>query len=247
MTWPLAERDRKTARSLSQPLSGTSKAVVKPLFCVAASSLPGALLACSASLFGLAVVAWGVLRLGVLPRLADGWPVFGAAVMAGLAVFLVTRLTATSLWVSLLVASFGVFRDRILHHSRRSADDDWLHFALIGLACGTLVTGFIGGGVAAHEMARLSPAVDQLAEAAPSLVQGAAMVASLSVGVSLIRAYLGRVEPVVQAFGTLHHVCLRLAISFAALTLFATPGCMAWDAALSEAMAQSSPGQVREP
>lgn len=247
LSWPLSDRDRRTARALDQVPSPRPPVGTRSVAAVVAASLPGALLATSLCLAMAGGVSWLVLRSGVLPRLADGWPVFGAAVIAGLTVFWFTRLTATSLWVSLVLASFGVFRDRILHHSRRSGRDDWVHLALLGAAAALLTTGFVCWGTAARELGEHSSRVAQMAESAPSLVQGAAMVASLSVAVSLVRAYLGRVEPVVEAFGNLQHVGGRLAVAFAALTLFATPACMAWDGAMADAMAKSTPGQAREP
>lgn len=244
-TWPLIERDRRTARLLDKSLPATARPPVKAESGVVAASLPGALLATSLCWGLVAGVAWLTLKSGALPRLADGWPVFASAVAVGLGVFWVTRLTATSLWVSLLISSFGVFRDRILHHARRSDADDGVHFALMGAASLLLTAGFVAWGVAAHHLGELFPRVAQWAEAAPALIQGAAMVASLSVGVSLIRAYLGRIEPVVQAFGTLAHGAWRLAVLFAALTLFATPACMAWDGAMVDAMAKSSAGPTK--
>ncbi|MES1147486.1 MAG: hypothetical protein ABUL49_01920, partial [bacterium] len=80
---------------------------------------------------------------------------------------------------------------------------------------------------------------------APAFVQGGVLLGTVSIAVSQIRAYVGRVEPVVEALSNLKVASLRLAAVFAVLCLIAAPSCMAWDRALTYGMAQFSEGRVR--
>ena len=244
-SWPFTLRDQYVAKTLVSPLNDKKRGANQSMAAVFAASLPGAMLAVSAGLALVGGLSWALLKLGFLPRIADGWPVFVTGAVAGLVILYFTRLTATSLWASLLVSCFGVFRDRIIHHSQRSKKDDWVHFSLLTLASALVTVGLVAIAGPAEQLAQVNHRVDVLFDAAASLIQGGVLLGTVSIGVSLVRAYVARVEPVVEALGNLQAVALRLAVVCAVLTLVATPVCMAWDRALLDGMTQSRTGAPR--
>jgi hypothetical protein len=186
-------------------------------------------------------VAWWVQKWGRGPKLVQGWAWTPFVAVASLVFFAVTKLAATTLWAAVVLACFGAFRERVRFHRALSFRDGWIHQGLFLLAGGLGVVGLVAGSPPALVLGSLAPRMAGLASSGPGLVQAALLVASLSLGVALVRAYVERTEPVVEA---LHHLALsggRAAVAFAALSLLATPACIAWDGALESGMAQSGP------
>lgn len=206
---------------------------------VVAAALPSALLIVGASLGVLSTLARLLDRWGRLPRLADSAWFYPLVGVVSLAVFAATRLVGTSVWTAAVLAGFGSFRERLISHRPQTPTGGSVPTGLFLLAGALVATGAVGASIPSQVLSAYSRQVSSVSGSSAGFIQAGSLVASLSLALSLVRAYRERTEPVFLALGDLQRGAGRAAVYFAALALAATPSCMAWDRSLDSRVAES--------